>query len=180
MQHRHYSLPPPLATHGHGHVGYQGYAVFGVPPPPLTSSQAPPAGSGSCGQDAWQGVNRGFNASSGGGKGSNGSGAWGQGGEYANGGIGMSVTSGPPDRIQLALWRSGSGSAGAGGSGSDGGWLLYVVVRKSSMRDADLIGMRGWDRAMGASDKAMDRGGVVVAQVKKNVLSIGSIILDDW
>jgi hypothetical protein len=48
------------------------------------------------------------------------------------------------------------------------------------MRDADPIGTRGRDRAMGASDKAMDRSGVGAARVKKNVLSIGSIISDDW
>jgi hypothetical protein len=88
-----------------------------------------------------------------------------------------------PDRrigSSLPCLRSGSESAGAGGSGSDGGRPPYVVVRMSSMRDADPIGTRGRDRAMGASDKAMDRSGVGAARVKKNVLSIGSIISDDW
>ena len=91
----------------------------------------------------------------------------------------MSATGGPPGRIQLAPLRSGSRSTtgvSAGGVGSGGG-RLYSVMQMSAMRDAGLGGTRGRDAAVDVSDKATDR--VSASGVKKNPMSIGSIISDD-
>jgi len=50
-------------------------------------------------------------------------------------------------------------------------------MQMSAMRDAGLGGTRGRDAAVDVSDKATDR--VSASGVKKNPMSIGSIISDD-